>query len=340
MTDENTIRFDIETIHRQLMCASRMCGASEAVAKAISDASLDAEMEGSSVTGLSHFVTYCESMLAGRVDGSAIPTVTRPSPVLFSVDANQGFVHTGFDDQLTDFCTVVKQFGVGIYSSSNGFTCGNLGYFSRRVAERGLVAFAATNAGPAMLAASGSSKPVFATNPMTFAAPTESGIPLVIDQSSSQTTWISILQAAEKGEDIPAGWAIDSEGESTTDPSRALSGALLAAGGSRGANIALMVEMLAAGLTGSNWSVDAPSFAEGDQNPGVGMFLIGINPTLLGGDDYTNRLTNYLKRLSTDFGVYIPGATRKENYDRCVNNGLDVDSSIWLNICKFADGDS
>jgi (2R)-3-sulfolactate dehydrogenase (NADP+) len=335
MSDKEVIHLDIETVRTQLMFASQQCGASETVARAISEASLDAEMEGSSVTGLSHFVLYCEAMLAGRVDARAIPLVSKPTPVLFSVDAKQGFLHTGFDSELDDFCSSVTQFGVGIFSARNGFTCGNLGYFSRRVAERGLVALAATNAGPAMLAASGSKKPVFATNPIAFAAPRDNGAPLLIDQASSQTTWISILQAAEKGESIPFGQAIDVDGNSTIDPSKALKGALLAAGGQRGANIALMVEMLAAGLTGSNWSLDAPSFAEGDQNPGVGLLVIAINPLLLGGDDYSHRLTEYLDRLETEHGVYIPGTSRAEQYARSLNEGLKVDERLWQTILSL-----
>jgi (2R)-3-sulfolactate dehydrogenase (NADP+) len=337
MSNKKVILLNIEAVRTQLMRASQACGASETVASAISEASLDAEIEGSIVTGLSHFVLYCEAMLAGRVDGRATPIVSKPTPVLFSVDARQGFLHIGFDSELDAFCTSATQFGVGIFSASNGFTCGNLGYFARRVAERNLVALAATNAGPAMLAASGSTKPVFATNPIAFAAPRDNGAPLLIDQASSQATWVSILQAAEKGESIPAGQAIDADGNPTIDPSKALKGALVAAGGQRGANIALMVEMLAAGLTGSNWSLDAPSFAEGDQNPGVGLLVIAINPKLLGGDDYTKRLAEYLDRLDTEYGVYVPGTSRAKKYAQSLNEGIEVDKWVWETIIRFAD---
>lgn len=336
MPDEKKIHIDIESVRLQLMLAAQACGANETVARAISEASLDAEMEGSKVTGLSHFILYCEAMMAGRVDGRAIPIVDKPTPVLISVDARQGFLHTGFDSELDSFCSSVARFGVGIFSASNGFTCGNLGYFSRRVAERGLVALAATNAGPAMLAASGSIKPVFATNPMAFAVPRGSGPPLLIDQASSQTTWVSILQAAEKGESIPAGQAIDADGSPTVDPVKALKGALVAAGGQRGANIALMVEVLAAGLTGSNWSLDAPSFAEGDQNPGVGLLVIAINPQLLGGYDYGKRMAEYLDRLETEYGVYIPGSRRAVKHALSLDQGIHVNKRVWEMIIRFA----
>lgn len=336
MPVDESVQLEIESIRTQLMRAAKNCGANQVCARAITEASLDAEMEGSTITGLSHFVLYCEAMLAGRVDGRAIPVVDNPTPVLYTVDARQGFLHTGFDSEFDSFCTSATEFGVSIFSASNGFTCGSLGYFTRRIAERGLVALAATNAGPAMLAASGSTKPVFATNPLSFAVPQEGGAPLLIDQSSSQTTWVSIQQAAEKGESIPAGQAIDANGKPTTDPKQALTGALIATGGQRGANIALMVEMLAAGLTGSNWSLDAPSFAEGDQNPGVGLLAIAINPHFLGGENFNKRIAEYLDRLSTEHSVYIPGSSRAKKYSFSHDEGIKVDKSVWESISNFA----
>ncbi|TIW17972.1 MAG: Ldh family oxidoreductase, partial [Mesorhizobium sp.] len=100
--------------------------------------------------------------------------------------------------------------------------------------------------------------PVYCTNPMSFAAPAADGSPLVIDQSSSATAFVNIRKAAEDGRKIPEGWALDASGNPTTDPAAAMKGAMLAFGGQRGANIALMVEVLAAGLSGANWSLDAP----------------------------------------------------------------------------------
>jgi (2R)-3-sulfolactate dehydrogenase (NADP+) len=82
-------------------------------------------------------------------------------------------------------------------------------------------------------------------------------------------------------------------------------GALLAFGGARGANIALMVEVLAAGLTGANWALDAPSFTEGDRSPGAGLMVVAIAPALLA-PDFPKRLKLQLDRLAS-LGVHIPG---------------------------------
>src|SRR5690606_1974883 len=120
---------------------------------------------------------------------------------------------------------------------------------------------------------SGGTKPVYCTNPMAFAAPVAGGPALLIDQSSSATAFVNIRKAASTGDSIPTDWALDEAGNPTSDARAAMKGALVAFGGARGANIALMVEVLAAGLSGANWSLDAPSFTSGTQNPGTGLFV-------------------------------------------------------------------
>ncbi|MGB7977474.1 MAG: Ldh family oxidoreductase, partial [Roseiarcus sp.] len=171
-------------------------------------------------------------------------------------------------------------------------------------AEMGLVAFAATS-GPALMTVAGAKTPVYCTNPIAFAAPLDQGPPLLIDQASSATAFVQLRHYAERGEPLPAGWAVDGDGQPTTDPQAALRGALLAFGGSRGANIALMVEIMAAGLAGANWALDAPSFISGDRSPGAGLLVIAITPALLA-PDFPQRLRLQLDRLDK-LGVHIPG---------------------------------
>ena len=96
----------------------------------------------------------------------------------------------------------------------------------------------------------GARRPVYCTNPLAFAAPVADGPPLLIDQASSATAYVELRRYADRGEALPPGWAVDADGRPTTDPNAALRGALLAFGGARGANIALMVEVMAAGLDG------------------------------------------------------------------------------------------
>lgn len=308
-------------------------GASDEVARSLAAASVAAEAEGNATVGLSHLVDYLEALEAGRIDGKAEPVVSRPALSVYLSDARGGIAHTGFDRSIDDLAKAAKLFGIALFSQKNAYTCGALGYFTRRLAEKGLVAFAATNS-PALLAGAGSTKPVYGTNPLSFSAPAADGPPLVIDQSSSAAAFVKIRKAAEAGEKIPEGWALDASGNPTTDPATAMKGALVAFGGNRGANIALIVEVLAAGLSGANWSLEAPSFSDGSQSPGGGLFILAIEPKLIDAG-FEQRMAGQLERLR-GYGVHIPGRAGVDAAERATAHGLTVPKEVVARISEFA----
>jgi (2R)-3-sulfolactate dehydrogenase (NADP+) len=142
---------------------------------------------------------------------------------------------------------------------------------------------------------------------------------------------VSIRAAANRGEAIPAGWALDAEGRPTTDPFAAMKGALLVFGGGRGANVALMVEVLAAGFNGANWSLDAPPFGVGAEGPGTGMTVIAIAPRLID-PDFEARLARQIERLSGEYGVHIPGRAKFEARERALQDGIEIPRSVYDRI--------
>ncbi|TIT40112.1 MAG: Ldh family oxidoreductase, partial [Mesorhizobium sp.] len=137
-------------------------GANEEAAQSLAASIVAAEAEGLSTVGLSHFIDYLEALEAGRIDGKAEPVITRPALAIYLSDARGGLAHTGFDRTIDGLAKAARLFGVAIFSQKNAYTCGALGYFTGRLAAQGLVSFAATN-GPAVLAGSGSVKPVYCT---------------------------------------------------------------------------------------------------------------------------------------------------------------------------------
>src|SRR5271168_3077284 len=287
--------------------AERACGAagaSDDAARSLARATVSANAHGKGSSGFSHLIDYLTALRAGRIVGNAEPLVTSPAPAAIHCDARGGIAQLGFDRAFDDLRRRAESFGLALFSQHGSYTTGELGYYPRRLAEAGLVALAATS-GPALMTVAGAKTPVYCTNPIAFAAPLDQGAPLLIDQASSATAFVELRRLAERGEALPPGWAVDAAGLPTTDPSAAMRGALLAFGGARGANIALMVEVLAAGLAGANWALDAPSFTSGDRSPGAGLTVIAIAPTLLA-PDFPVRVMLHLDRLA-ELGVHIPG---------------------------------
>lgn len=310
-------------------------GASEDCAASIARAAVAAEADGQPTVGLSHFVDYLESLIAGRIDGRAEPVLSRPAAALILSDAGGGSAHLGFDRAFDELVALAALLGIAAFAQRNAYTCGSLGWLAGRLAERGLVAIAATN-GPPMLAGSGTTKPVFCTNPLAFAAPRAGGAPLLIDQASSATAFVNVRAASQRGERLPDGWALGPDGMPTTDPAAAMRGALLAFGGAKGANIALMVEVLAAGLAGANWSLDAPSITEGTESPGSGLFIIAVAPKLLD-PDFEERLDAHIRRLHAEYGLHVPGEARARSRETAATEGLGAEADVLRIIAGFAD---
>jgi (2R)-3-sulfolactate dehydrogenase (NADP+) len=294
---------DVQALQELCIAAAVNAGASDTAAQALAEAIMAAELRGRSAVGLEHFFDFLHGFATGGIEGSAVPEITHKGAMVWA-DARGGIAHTGFKEASGTLAKNARRQGCAVFLQSNSYTCGELGYFTDYFAREGLLAFASANS-PALLAPPGSRRPVLGTNPISMAAPLDQGPPLLIDQASSQVAYVSIRQAAQDGRPIPEGWALDAEGEPTTNPRLALDGALLPFGDHKGANIALMVEVLA-GLAGGNWSVDAPSFLGGEGSPGIGMFLLVIDPNF-GNRSFPRRLRIHLERMQEKYGVQIPG---------------------------------
>ena len=152
---------------------------------------------------------------------------------------------------------------------------------------------------------------MFGTNPIALACPLPGRAPIVVDLSLSVVARGNILAAKQKGERIPEGWALDEEGRPTTDPDAALQGTMLPLGGAKGTALALMVELLAAGLTGANFAADASPFldTQGDP-PGTGQLIIAIDPAALGGEGDSSHCARLAVAIEGQPGARLPGARR------------------------------
>lgn len=333
MSETATTRHSWERVEDQCRQSLVACGASEAHAEVVARATATAEAEGNRAVGLAHLVDYLAALQAGRIKGDAVPRLEPVTPILTRIDAGGGMQHLGVDRALESLVPAAREFGLAAVSSHNGFTIGALSYFPRRLAQQGLCALAFANAAPPVMPASGGKTPRFCTNPMAFAMPIDAADAVVIDQSSTATALVAIKQAADRGERIPEGWALGPDGESTTDPLAALSGLLLPFGGARGANIALLVELLAAGLTGADWSFDSAPFNAGDRPPSLGYFLLAIDPAKTAGPGWQERMRRWLELLEGD-GAFVPGIGKGRRAREAVEQGIEVDPAAWEAVVR------
>ncbi len=315
--------------------ALRAAGVGEANAAAVARSIAVAERDGQPIVGLSYLPVYCDHAACGKVDGHATPTVTRLSPGVVSVNAATGFAHPAIAAGLPLLVEAARDCGVAALSIANSYACGSLGYFVEQLAEQGLVALMVANASPS-IAPYGGKVPFFGTNPIAFAAPRAGRPPLVIDQSSSVVAKVAVIDAHRRGLPLPAGWALDADGQPTTDAEAAMEGSLAAIGGYKGVGLALIVDLLAGGMSGSHLSFEASSFGDCEGGPPrTGQFILALNPASFGAADFAARCEALLTAMTAEPGTRLPGARRLEA--RAGNKmTISVDRALWQSIAGRA----
>ena len=281
-------------------------------AKEVADALINAEFDGQSGHGLSRIPSYVEQLSSGKVNGSVSPKIISSKGSVIRIDAGHGFAFPAISLALNEITKTCKSFGIAAASISHSHHFGQAGRHVERLAEDGLIGLMFGNT-PKAIPPWGGSKPLFGTNPIAFSAPRADDAPMVIDMSLSKVARGKVMLANQQNEKIPEDWAIDNEGKPTTDPKKALSGAMLPIGDAKGSALALMVEILAAGLTGSNFGFEASSFldAEGD-SPGVGQLIIAIDPSFFSGEGFAERIETIISSILEQPSTRLPGNKRLE----------------------------
>ena len=308
------------------------------IAMLVSEALVRAEIDGKSGHGLVRAESYAMQARAGKVDGFARVVVEKPKPAMLAVDARGGFAYPALHEAGKQLPSIAQKQGIaaaGIYHSHH---CGVAGHHVEAAAEQGMIALLFANT-PAALAPWGGKTPLFGTNPIAFAAPIKGDVPLVIDLATSAVARGAIVKAAREDAPIPLGWALDARGAPTTDAKAALKGTMMPMAEAKGAALALMVEVLAAALTGGNFAYEASSFLDAKGTaPHTGQLLVMLATDALGADTAT-RLGALAACIGAD-DARLPGAGRVIRRAQAQANGLTIPPKILDSIHRLLKGDA
>lgn len=307
------------------------CGTAPNAAASTARALVGAEADGLKTHGLMRLIAYGEQVKAGKVAGHAVVATARPRPGLLAVDAGHGFAYPALDATVDLLPEIARTQGVAAAAIRRSHHCGAAGRPVEALAERGLVAILFGNA-PASMAPWGGSRAVFGTNPIAFACPVAGRAPIVVDLSLSKVARGNVVAAQRRGEPIPEGWAFDARGNPTTDAAAALDGTMVPLGDAKGTALALMVELLAAGLTGARFAGEASSFldAQGDP-PGTGQLVLAIDARAFS-RDAPERFAQLARSIEDQDGARLPGARRFAQRARAASEGIAVCASLLAQI--------
>jgi len=286
----------------------------EETAGILADLIMKAERDGSLSHGLFRLPAYVTGLKNGKINGKARPDVKKISPSVIKVLGNNCLAPIVFNKSLPELIKTAKENGVAVLAINNSHHMAAIWPETEAIAEHGLVAFACTSYKP-VVAPAGAIKPLFGTNPISFAWPRKGKTPVVYDMATASMAMGEVQVAKREGHKVPLGTGLTKDGKETSDPAEIVDGGvLLPFGGYKGSCIAMMVELLAGALVGDNFSYETAAKDNNDGGPpSGGEFILAISPDKLSGNDWEKHSSEFFDKMKSMKGVRLPGEKRHKN---------------------------
>lgn len=343
MNREQTVTIPVETLRGFLTEIFKAAGCDENTAKLSVEGVIDADLHGHHIQGTDHIYSTIANLRDGRLNGRPNPRVTHETAATARIDGDGGPGHvTGL--LATDLAIrKAKASGIGAVALVGGGDIFRLGYYCERMARAGLAGITMTNTHPMRVHVPGGIEPILGTNPIAFAFPQAGADPIVVDLATSTSAIGHVRLASYSNSPIPAGIAIDRNGNPTTDAHKALDGALTPLGGHKGFAIGLAIGLL------SGTVIDAAigerlraALAEGNGERSRGHMFIAIDPQAFGAAEHAQRTADYAAELKRSRKarpsdeIVMPGERGHQKKKTYACDGIPLLASVWENTKKIA----
>ena len=289
-------------------------GCDDETSNILSDLIMRAERDGSLSHGLFRLPAYINGLKSGKINGKARPDIKKVSPNIIKADGNNCLAPMVLNKGIPELIKAAKETGVAVLAITNSHHMAALWPETEAIAEKGLVAFACTSYKPAV-APTGSIKPLFGTNPISFAWPRKNDTPVVYDMATASMAMGEVQVAKREGHKVPLGTGLSKNGKQTTDPGEIVDGGvLLPFGGYKGSAIAMMVELMAGALVGDNFSFETAAKDNNDGGPpSGGEFILAISPDKTAGTNWQKHADLFFEKMKSMGDVRLPGERRHKN---------------------------
>ncbi len=266
------------------------------------------------------------------------PTIEKETPTTAIINANSSMEALAMEQAVNMAITKAKEIGIAIVGTHTGCgSSGAMGYWSRKIADAGLIGIAMSSYPYPMVPPHGSYEPMFCTNPIAWGIPTENE-PIVLDMSTSGTTFYGLIEAKTQGIQVAPGLGYNKDGNETTDPAEIMEGAVRPFDkGFKGAGLSLMVQIIGGALVGGDFLHES----ENDGN-----VVIAIDPeAMIGAQKFieeTTKMTKAIKQAKKLEGVeeiLVPGERGDRIRSRVLeSNEIEVEDNLLNSLKSFVEG--
>jgi len=310
----------------------------------LADSLVAADLAGTSTHGLSRLAIYVKRIRKGVIDPKADLTIERQRAATLAIDAGNGLGQVQAWKVLDRLIPMARTAGVASATIRNSQHFGAVSYYCNCAADENMILLATTSCEPAM-SPQGGCEPFFGTNPIAASFPTGKGFHVKVDLATSLVARGNIIAAQKKGESIPLGWALDPDGNPTTDASQALLGTVLTMAGHKGYALATMVEVLSSVLSGSAVGPRIGSMYKNlDRKQDVGHFfcLLDIEAFMEVAefkqriDEMIDRIKSCRKRPGVE-EILVPGERSARATRENEKRGIKLDAATLKELRQLCD---
>lgn len=305
---------------------------------------IDSDLKGVDTHGVTRLPIYLERVDEALIDPAAVMSFEKNFPSAGILDANNGLGQVAGRRGMEKALELARAHGIGVVGIRNSQHFGAAGYYCELATKDDFIGLTLTNSEPAM-PPWGAYEAFFGTNPIALGIPAGTGWPILIDLSTSIVARGEIITAAKKGNSIPEDWAVDPEGNATTDPQEALNGAVLTMAGPKGSALALMVDILSGVLSGAGFGGRVGSmYDDFTRSANVGHFVLALNV-----DAFLDRETFFerIEALREDIKsmdarpdveeVRLPGERRYRTREERERKGIPLGNEVVRQLKSLAD---
>ncbi|MBC7257756.1 MAG: Ldh family oxidoreductase [Chloroflexi bacterium] len=311
-------------------------------ARIIAEIVVEADLRGVESHGLLRLPAYVHRVQAGLMTPKTEVKVVRERSASVLLDAQRGFGQVAGVRAMAQAMERARQHGVGVAAVRNANHFGIAAYYAMMALPHRMIGVVTANAAPSM-AAWGGAAPVLGTNPVCIAIPTGGDVDIVLDMASSVVARGKIRLAANKGERIPLGWALDAQGRPTDDPKAALDGTLVPIGGPKGYGLALAIDVLSGVLTGADFGTRLTSVHDLQQPSSVGFVTQALDISAFADwDDFCRDMQSLVQEILHSprapgvERIYLPGEIEWLKRQDRLQNGVPVPASVLVGIRGLA----
>ena len=324
-------RYQINTLKQGLIELLARFSVSTEQAEALVNCMMEADMRGVHSHGLAVLPAYIDKLQKGAFNLTTPSVICKSNAVFTTIDANNRIGAASAKECMDIAIEKCAQSGMHSVFCKNANTFGPAFYYAKMAAERKLIGICMSNSPSAMPVWGGNQK-MLGTNPFAIAIPAEKNGTIVVDMATSLVAKSKINEIRKQGGQLPEGWAVDANGQPTTDPMEAIQGMVMPMAGHKGSAIAMSIDILSGVLSGAGYLNHVNRFySENQACMNVGQWFIVIDPTAVSDEPFYAKMDAYIDEIhQSGSTVLYPGERGNKSYCYSCEHGVELTEETVL----------